>query len=68
MGATNPADAADGTIRGILLGRLKPIRFMDRIAQKTQQLKSPISLLDVKIGVEYFYLINYISNKIKKAG
>ena len=47
MGATNPADAADGTIEGVC-GSIKPILCMVRTARKMQLLKFLTSLLDVK--------------------
>ena len=48
MGATNPADAADGTIRKDFASLSKQIRFMGQIAPKMRLLKSATSLRDVK--------------------
>ena len=48
MGATNPADAADGKSAKTLLNQSRRIRCMGQIAQKMRPSKSAISLLDVK--------------------
>ena len=43
MGATNPADAADGTIRKLTPNRSKPIRSTARTAQKMPRSRSTSS-------------------------
>ena len=48
MGATNPADAADGTIRKDFAESIEAIRCMGQIAQKMRPSKSAISLPGVK--------------------
>ena len=48
MGATNPADAADGTIRKDFANQSRPIRFTVQTAQKMRPSKLPISLPDAK--------------------